>query len=191
MYSNNNGNNVEISVLEQDLPQNIVDRFFDVLLGLVEIEDLEQWIYNEARLEEYLHPDDYLDLISMDFQKARSSNYDAESIKHEFGYIVAKYIQNSEYTKAGDRVTRYKIKYLIPEYLDGSKFTIEDDLWLDFENFYEDVEECPERIMLDRIDNDKGYCKDNCRWADPVVQSNNRRSSSGTKLTDADVYTIF
>ena len=35
------------------------------------------------------------------------------------------------------------------------------------------------------------YIKDNCRWANPVVQSNNRRPSSGTKLTDADVYTIF
>ena len=68
---------------------------------------------------------------------------------------------------------------------------IEDDRWLDFENFYEDMGERPEGMTLDRIDNDKGYCKDNCRWAGSVVQSNNRRPNSGTKLTDADVYTIF
>ena len=30
---------------------------------------------------------------------------------------------------------------------------------------------------LDRIDNDKGYSPDNCRWVDMKVQSNNRRSN--------------
>ena len=31
-----------------------------------------------------------------------------------------------------------------------------------------------DKLTLDRIDNDKGYSPDNCRWVDAFVQSNNR-----------------
>lgn len=47
--------------------------------------------------------------------------------------------------------------------------------WLNsFDNFLDDMGECPEGYTLDRIDNNKGYCKDNCRWADYKTQSGNR-----------------
>lgn len=46
--------------------------------------------------------------------------------------------------------------------------------WMDFSNFLSDMGERPEGTTLDRIDGTKGYCPDNCRWADCVEQSNNR-----------------
>lgn len=45
--------------------------------------------------------------------------------------------------------------------------------WQSFENFYEDMGEKPIDRSIDRIENNLGYCKDNCRWATPTEQNNN------------------
>lgn len=63
------------------------------------------------------------------------------------------------------------------------------DEWDSFEVFFKDMGTCPENYQLDRIDVNKGYSKENCRWADKTVQafnirlkSNNTSGRTGVKL---------
>jgi len=46
--------------------------------------------------------------------------------------------------------------------------------WESFEQFYQDMGECPKGLTLERKDNRKGYSKDNCVWASADVQNRNR-----------------
>jgi hypothetical protein len=50
-----------------------------------------------------------------------------------------------------------------------------DPSWLSYTNFVADMGEPEGNQTLDRIDNTKGYFKENCRWASPSMQAINSR----------------
>lgn len=49
--------------------------------------------------------------------------------------------------------------------------------WRDYPKFLADMGPCPAGMSLERVNNDAGYSKDNCMWADRKTQSRNRRNN--------------
>lgn len=54
--------------------------------------------------------------------------------------------------------------------------------WESFENFWSDMQTgYSDDLTLDRVDNNKGYSKENCRWATLSQQQRNRRKRKSSK----------
>lgn len=51
-----------------------------------------------------------------------------------------------------------------------------DPSWDDFWRFYSDMGPRPPGRQMDRIDNNKGYSRENCRWVTPSINNSNKRS---------------
>ena len=65
------------------------------------------------------------------------------------------------------------------------------DEWLVFESFRDWAlsHGYKEGFQIDRIDNDKGYCPENCRWVSPKENTNNRRNT--IRLEDGTSLAMF
>lgn len=60
--------------------------------------------------------------------------------------------------------------------------------WQKFENFYEDMGELPfYEAQIDRIDNENGYFKENCRWVTSKINGRNRRTSVFYKINNEKI----
>lgn len=79
----------------------------------------------------------------------------------------------------------------------GARGITIDDSWHDFENFYKDMGEAPDGLMIDRINNNEGYSKENCQWATRSQQNINKRYVNKTTgirnisyLSRDDIYEV-
>lgn len=81
-----------------------------------------------------------------------------------------------EYVVWGNMVQRCTNKNS-PEYKNyGGRGIFVAEEWLVFENFFADMGKKPsEELSLERIDNEQGYSKENCKWATTQEQSLNKR----------------
>jgi len=59
----------------------------------------------------------------------------------------------------------------------GRGITVCDEWMNSFETFSSDMGERPSNYSIDRIDNNKGYFKENCKWSSMTEQNNNKTNN--------------
>lgn len=72
----------------------------------------------------------------------------------------------------------------------GGRGITVDPAWMDsefgFQNFFNDMGECPINHSIDRIDVNGNYCKNNCKWATSIEQARNQRSNKIKNIDQAN-----
>jgi hypothetical protein len=64
-----------------------------------------------------------------------------------------------------------------------------DPNWMKFNNFYNDMGSRPgKEYTLERVDNNKGYWKWNCKWATRTEQAYNRRDNRKFQYNGKDLF---
>jgi hypothetical protein len=86
------------------------------------------------------------------------------------GYRAAKSPTYKSWCKMRERCNNPNTNRAKSYFLKGITY---DPRWDSFLCFVEDMGERPENTSLDRIDNSKGYFKENCRWATRIQQGRN------------------
>lgn len=86
----------------------------------------------------------------------------------------------------------YNTKNTVYRHYGGKGITVCDEWRNSFEQFYRDMGPRPEGCSLDRIDPNKGYEPNNCRWTDIFVQNINKSIVIDTlKSKYPDIYKIL
>jgi hypothetical protein len=72
----------------------------------------------------------------------------------------------------------------------GGRGIIISEKWINsFETFLKDMGNKPKKHSLERVNNNEGYNKDNCKWVTMLKQANNKRNN--VKILNTDTNEVF